>query len=63
VAAIKRSRRRMWLLVLLVLAIVLGFVFVRFFIGPADPRSERAASAGTLASRPAPFPKGLPWMA
>jgi serine/threonine-protein kinase len=63
VAAIKRSRRRMWLFVLLVLAIVLGFVFVRFFIGPADPRSDRAACARTLASRPTPSPKGLPWMA
>jgi hypothetical protein len=53
----------MWLFVLLVLAIVLGFVFVRFFIGPADPRSDRAACARTLASRPTPSPKGLPWMA
>ncbi len=39
VAAIKRSRRRVWLVVLLVLAVLLGFSLVRFFAGPAAPRS------------------------
>ncbi len=39
VAAIKRSRRGLWLLLLLVLAVLLGFAFVRFYIGPAVPRA------------------------
>jgi serine/threonine-protein kinase len=40
VAAIKRSRRRLWLLVLLVLAALFGFALVRFFMGPANPHSD-----------------------
>jgi serine/threonine protein kinase len=40
VAAIKRSRRRLWLLVLLVLAALFGFAFVRFFVRPANPHSD-----------------------
>ena len=41
VAAIKRSRRGVWLLILLVLAVLLGFAFVRFFFGPVNSRSDR----------------------
>jgi serine/threonine-protein kinase len=41
VAAIKRSRRGLWLLVLLVLAVLFGFVFVRFFVQPVNPHSDR----------------------
>jgi len=41
VAAIRRSRRSLWLLVLFVLAVLLGFVFVRFFLGPAVPHATQ----------------------
>lgn len=41
VAAIKRSRRRLWLFVLLVFAALFGFAFVRFFIRPVSPHSHR----------------------
>jgi serine/threonine protein kinase len=39
VAAIKRSRRSLWIAVLLVLAILLGFGFVRIFLRPAAQES------------------------
>jgi serine/threonine-protein kinase len=43
VAAFKRSRRGLWIAVLLVLAILLGFGFVRFFLRPeSQGRSLRA---------------------
>jgi serine/threonine-protein kinase len=51
VAAIKRSRRALWLLVLLVIAILLGFTFVRFVLGSGVARSVRArrGSASSVA--------------
>ena len=39
VAAIKRSRRGLWLFVLVVLAVLLGFAIVRFVVGPTDSQS------------------------
>jgi serine/threonine protein kinase len=39
VAAIKRSRRSLWLLILLVLAVLVGFGMVRFVIGPTVPHA------------------------
>jgi serine/threonine-protein kinase len=54
VAAMKRSRRGMWLLILLVLAVLLGFGIVRFVIGPTVPH----------AAQPSPtIPKASPWRA
>ncbi|HEX7501099.1 MAG TPA: serine/threonine-protein kinase, partial [Polyangia bacterium] len=54
VAAIKRSRRGLWLLVLIVLAVLLGFAFVRFYMGPAV---QRASGSGVKpAPRIAQFP-------
>ncbi|HEX7506523.1 MAG TPA: serine/threonine-protein kinase [Polyangia bacterium] len=50
VAAIRRSRRGIWLLVLLALAVLLGFVFVRFFVGPVVPH----ATQGSVTSPKAP---------
>jgi serine/threonine-protein kinase len=41
VAAIKRSRRGVWLFILLVLAVLLGFAVVRLFFGSVNPRSDR----------------------
>jgi serine/threonine protein kinase len=65
VAAIKRSRRWVWLLVLVVLAVLLGFVLVRFLIGPVIPRSDgpRPASAWRIAQPPATCTRALPWRA
>ena len=65
VAAIKRSRRGAWLLVLLVLAVLLGFAIVRFFIGPSIPRSDGPSSepARRVAQLPVPGSKVLPWRA
>jgi hypothetical protein len=54
VAAIRRSRRSLWLLALLVLAVLLGFVFVRFFLGPAVPHATHLPVARL---------KGMPWRA
>ena len=53
VAAIKRSRRGMWLTVLLVLAVLLGFAIVRFVFAPAVPGAQL----------PRTSPKALPWRA
>ena len=40
VAAIKRSRRGLWLFVLVVLAVLLGFSIVRFVAEPTDAQSQ-----------------------
>jgi hypothetical protein len=58
-AALKRSRQGLWIGVLLVLAILLGFVFVRFFLGPATEGSNlgspaRSAVHAIASARPAP---------
>jgi len=53
VAAIKRSRRGVWLFVLLVLAVLLGFAIVRFVFGPAVPHAQL----------PRTSPKALSWRA
>jgi serine/threonine protein kinase len=45
VAALRRSRRGLWLLALLVLAALLGFFFVRFFLRPTAPRQGTAPVA------------------
>jgi serine/threonine-protein kinase len=65
VAAIKRSRRGVWLLVLLVLAVLLGFAFVRFFLGPTVPTASGRgpASARRIAQPSIASPKALPWRA
>jgi len=65
VAAIKRSRRGMWLLALVVLAVLLGFVFVRFFIGPAVPRATgpRLEPLRHTADLPHASAKAQPWRA
>jgi serine/threonine protein kinase len=41
VAAFKRSHRKLWIATLLVLAVLLGFAFVRLFLRPAEPGSSR----------------------
>jgi serine/threonine protein kinase len=57
VAAIKRSRRGLWLLVLLVVAILLGFGVVRFVLGSGNADAARASQRlETEAPRP-------PWKA
>jgi hypothetical protein len=61
VAALKRSRRRLWLFILLVLAVLLGFVFVRFVIAPVALRSS--ATADRLAQLPAVSSRVVPWRA
>ncbi len=63
VAAIKRSRRGLWLLVLIVLAVLLGFAFVRFYIGPAVPRvsSSRVKPASRIAQFPCTSRKAMAW--
>jgi hypothetical protein len=63
VAAIKRSRRGVWLVVLLVLAVLLGFAFVRFYVGPVDPHSKGSGPARPSAEPPATSPKASPWRA
>jgi serine/threonine protein kinase len=49
VAAIKRSRRAVWLLVLLAIAMLLGFGLVRFVLGSGLARSARASHGSILA--------------
>jgi serine/threonine protein kinase len=53
VAAVRRSRRGLWLLALLVLAALLGFSFVRFFLRPTPPGQGSApvAPVGALGGR------------
>jgi serine/threonine-protein kinase len=65
VAAIKRSRRGLWLLVLIVLAVLLGFAFVRFYIGPAVPRASgsRVKPASRIAQFPGTSRKAMSWRA
>ena len=63
VAAIKRSRRGVWLLVLLVLAVLLGFAFVRFFVGPVGPHSNGPCSglAHPMAQLPMTCARAWSW--
>jgi serine/threonine protein kinase len=65
VAAIKRSRRALWLAILVVLAVLLGFVMVRFVVGPAIPRSDgpRSRPARFFAQPPATSSKASSWRA
>jgi serine/threonine protein kinase len=65
VAAIKRSRRGVWLLVMIVLAVLLGFAFVRFYIGPAVPPASgsRVESAPRIASFPGTSLRAISWRA
>jgi serine/threonine protein kinase len=65
VAAIKRSRRGVWLLVLIVLAMLLGFAFVRFYIGPAGPRASasRVEPASRIAQVPCTSFEAMSWRA
>ncbi len=65
VAAIKRSRRGLVLLVLLLLAVLLGFAFVRFYIGPAVPRAGgwRCESSPPIALLRHAQPKADSWRA
>jgi serine/threonine protein kinase len=65
VAAIKRSRRALWLAILVMLAVLLGFVMVRFVVGPAIPRSDgpRFGPARLIAQPPASRPKASAWRA
>ena len=55
VAAIKRSRRGLWLLILLAVAILLGFGFVRFVLGSGDSHSDRASQLSPREARRAPW--------
>jgi eukaryotic-like serine/threonine-protein kinase len=50
VAALRRSRRGLWLLALVLLAALLGFGFVRFFLRPASPEkgTSPAVPVGVL---------------
>jgi serine/threonine-protein kinase len=50
VAAIKRSRRSLWLLILLVLAVLLGFALVRFVIEPTVPHAVQPLPTSLKAS-------------
>jgi serine/threonine protein kinase len=54
VAASRRSRRGLWLLVLVALAVLLGFGFVRFFLQPSPP-PRGATPAGPVGT------PGGPW--
>jgi serine/threonine protein kinase len=62
VAAIRRSRRGVWLLVLLVLAVLLGFAFVRFYVGPVVPHAKASGLACPMAQLSAAT-EALPWRA
>jgi hypothetical protein len=59
VAALPRSRRGFWLLVLVVLAALAGFAFVRFFLRPVALHGESGpvGATGTAAG------ELLPWKA
>jgi serine/threonine protein kinase len=58
VAASRRSRRGLWLAVLIVLAILAGFVFIRFIVGPATQ-----ASAASVDGQWPFLERTLPWKA
>lgn len=57
VAALPRSRRGFWLLVLVVLAALAGFAFVRFFLRPAALHGD----SGTIRAMATVEGKAVPW--
>jgi serine/threonine-protein kinase len=59
VAALPRSRRGFWLLVLVVLAALAGFAFVRFFLRPAALHGESGSARATVTAGG----EVLPWKA
>ena len=59
VAAAKPSYRGYWIAALLILAVVLGFAFVRFFLTAREPSSSHpGASPASLDDRPPRLPAG-----
>jgi hypothetical protein len=62
VAAVKRSRHGLWMLILVILAVLVGFGFVRFVLTPTIQHStvEAPDSVGRHAAHPG-IAKVLPW--
>jgi serine/threonine protein kinase len=56
VAAFRRSRRRTWLLIMVVLAALMGFAFVRFFLQPTPEGPSHVQLAPTVAPAPIAHP-------